>query len=100
MKFKKLTAILSAGILSLCSIPMGAGAEILKGDVNHDGFLDPIDATLICEYYSNISIGNQDAYTDEEHAEYQMYGDISGDGCVDTIDATFILIAYSENSIL
>lgn len=98
MKLKKLTALLSASILAVCALPMSAGAEVLKGDVNHDGFVDALDATLVCEYYSALSTGNEDEYTEEEHENYQTVGDFYEDGTVDPVDASFILLEYSKNS--
>lgn len=85
MKLKKLTAILSAGILAVCAIPMGAGAEILKGDVNQDGVVDNQDANLLLDYFLNYTSDAKD-YTDEEHEMYKTYGDINGNGYVDMDD--------------
>lgn len=69
-----------------------------RGDVNRDGSVDAIDATMILEYYANISIDKYDAYTEEEHEIYKKYGDVFNDGFVDSIDACWVLIKYAENS--
>lgn len=89
MKLNKLTALLSAGILAVCAIPMGAGAEILKGDVNQDGVVDNQDANLLLNYFLNYTSDAKD-YTDEEHEMYKTYGDINGDGYVDMDDVKLL----------
>ncbi|MDE5834539.1 MAG: hypothetical protein K2H26_03355 [Ruminococcus sp.] len=170
---KKLTALLSALMLAVCAVPMGAGAENLMGDmnrngvideedgnlifnylmfknveglftaedhefykkygdmngdgrvyyddieifneiciendvtlnteigdVNHDGYVNAVDATLILIYYADLSTGNKDKYTEAQHENFRIYGDICdvGDGCVNALDATEVLILYSERS--
>ncbi len=50
MKMKKLTALMSAVMLAVCAVPMGAGAENLMGDLNSNGVIDSEDANMIFEY--------------------------------------------------
>lgn len=72
-------------------------ADVPAGDVNLDGVIDSIDATLTLRYYTEVRSG---AY-DETDLLYPFlvvnYGDINGDGNVDAADATQMLRIYSEN---
>ena len=171
MKMKKLTALISAVMLAVCAVPMGAGAENLMGDlnsngvidnedadlmwdfifnddssdkytdeekdffhkygdldgngktdiydiplfsesngdvtinneigdVNHDGYVNAVDATLIMMYYADLSTGNEDKYTEAQHENFRIYGDMCdmGDGAINAADASAILILYAERS--
>lgn len=69
-----------------------------RGDVNRDGSIDAVDATMILLYYANLSIDKYDAYTEEEHEIYKKYGDVFNDGFVDSIDACWVLNKYAEKS--
>lgn len=101
---KKLTAFLSAMILGLTAAPMAAfaktsndsvSAEIQLGDVNADGRVDGVDATLTLRYYTlMISDVNPDdiPYSDT----IVEYGDMDGNGVVDGVDASWILRKYTE----
>ena len=51
MGTKKLTALITAGILAVCAVPMSAGADILKGDINQDGVVDSKDGDLLLDFY-------------------------------------------------
>ena len=101
---KKLTAFLSALALGLTAAPMAAFAEtdndtsfveIQLGDVNADGCVDGIDATLTLRYYTSMM-----AYVDAADIPYSdtivKYGDMDGNGMVDGVDATMILRQYTE----
>lgn len=54
-KFRKLTALIASAILAVSAIPFGAGAEILKGDVNQDGYVDCVDSSMILQIYAENS---------------------------------------------
>lgn len=69
-----------------------------RGDVNHDGSVDSIDATMILEYFANLATDNYDAYTEEEHENFQKYGDVFNDGIVNPLDASWVLSKYSDLS--
>jgi len=171
MKTKKLTALMSAVMLAVCGVPMGAGAEKLMGDangngiiddedvkllyeyvlwsgdygdrytdeeknfmrenfdvdgdgevtiddvvllgessdgditlntemgdVNHDGFINAVDASMVLIYYANLSTNNSDKYTEAQHENFKKYGDVSGDGRINAIDAAQILVTYAEKA--
>lgn len=101
---KKLTAFLSAVALGLTAAPMAAfaetsndtvSAEIQVGDVDANGRIDGIDATLTLIYYTSMM-----SYVDPADIPYSdtivKYGDVNGDGVVDGVDATMILRQYTE----
>ncbi|MDE6501644.1 MAG: hypothetical protein K2L10_06135 [Ruminococcus sp.] len=84
MKMKKLTAFISAVMLAVCAVPMGAGAEYLMGDLNSNGVIDEEDGNLLVAYWQ---WGQWDENTsEEEHEFYKTYGDFSGDGIIDHDD--------------
>lgn len=72
------------------------------GDVNHDGYVDAIDATAVLLYYADLSIDNYNNYTEAEHQNFLTYGNMTkeelGDDYIDAIDACWILIKYAENA--
>lgn len=70
-----------------------------RRDVNHDGSVNSVDATMILEYFANVAIDNYDAYTEEEHENFQKYGDVFNDGVINCLDASWILSKYAETSI-
>lgn len=70
------------------------------GDVNHDGFVNAIDATMVSCYYAAYSCDESDYYTEAEHENFHTYGDLNGDGRVNAVDASHILITYAERSTL
>ncbi|MDE5834538.1 MAG: hypothetical protein K2H26_03350, partial [Ruminococcus sp.] len=68
------------------------------GDVNHDGYVNAIDATLIMMYYADLSTGKEYTYTETQQENFLIYGDMNGDGAINATDATAILILYAERS--
>ncbi|MCM1313924.1 MAG: dockerin type I domain-containing protein [Prevotella sp.] len=72
------------------------------GDVNHDGYVNAIDATAVLCYYGDLSTDNYDKYTKAQHENFQTYGNMTkdelGDDKVDALDATWILLKYTEKS--
>lgn len=61
------------------------------GDVNGDGIVDGIDATLVLRAYTLIIAGQNCDFSDEQ----MVAADINGDSIVDGIDATHILRYYT-----
>lgn len=93
MKTKKLLSLLSAGILAVSAIPMGANAEFVMGDVNQDGVFDNLDTKIIVDYCFNI-----DNYTEEDDAFFKKYADMNNDGCVDFDDVELMAKMQSDLS--
>lgn len=102
---KKLTAFLSAVALGLTAAPMAAfaeisndtvSAEIQMGDVNADGRIDGVDATLTLRYYT-LMISDVD-FADIPYSDTIVkYGDANGDGVVDGVDAARLLRQYTKD---
>lgn len=73
--------------------------EVQKGDLNCDGRIDAVDATLVNEAYADLSTVNglykpsiYDIYISKE------YADMDSDGNINAVDASAILEIYAENS--
>lgn len=62
------------------------------GDVNLDGVVDGIDATLVLREYTLIISGDSETFSDSQ----KLAADVNGDKTVDGIDATLILRYYTE----
>ncbi|MDE5946539.1 MAG: hypothetical protein K2G63_04435, partial [Oscillospiraceae bacterium] len=86
--------------VELTRLVVGNPENTELGDVNHDGFVNAIDATMISCYYAAYSCNESDYYTEAEHENFHTYGDWNGDGRVNAVDASHILIAYAERSTL
>lgn len=66
----------------------------VKGDVNHDGVVDAIDAScVLAEYSATVTKGG--GTFDEETKEL---ADVNNDGRVDSLDASLIFAYYSQSS--
>ena len=78
-KFRKLTSLMAGIVLAVSATPVGAGAEILKGDVNQDGVIDSTDADLLYDFIDRYYYEHE-GYTEEEVQYYITYGDMNGDG--------------------
>ena len=61
-----------------------------KGDINSDGVIDAVDASLVYKEYASTSTGMESSFTEEQC----LLADVALDGHVDAIDATAIMIAY------
>ncbi|GEM_PF-1705895 len=101
---KKLTALLSAIVLGLTAAPATAFAEssvepiapeIQMGDVDGDGVIDALDATLTLRYYT-LMRSNADIADIPYYDNIVKYGDINGDGVIDCSDSSVILRKYTE----
>ena len=67
--------------------------KVEKGDVNCDGFIDAVDASLVSAKY---------AVNSTDSSEYigigKALGDYNNDGLIDAVDASQILLQYAELS--
>ncbi|MBR3919542.1 MAG: hypothetical protein IKJ59_12540, partial [Clostridia bacterium] len=66
--------------------------NLLLGDINNDGSIDSIDATLILSDYADLAVGKATSF----NAEQAKAADVNGDGKYDSIDASLILAYYSH----
>ena len=67
----------------------------LFGDVNEDGEINAVDASLVLSYYAKVQAG-EDVSADEYVAVTQ-FGDRNGDFRIDAVDASDIIETYAEN---
>lgn len=67
------------------------------GDVDNNGIVDVVDATLVLQQYSYQSMGNTGILTDEQINIGNVDGNTNADGTplLDVVDATYILRYYS-----
>ena len=69
-------------------------APILKGDVNFDGVIDAIDASMVLTEYARTSAGHAPTFTPRQ----MIAADWNDDGVVDAVDASAILDYYAKSS--
>jgi hypothetical protein len=101
---KKLLSLLAAAAL-MAAVPMNSFADGTDpayqiGDVNHDGLLDALDASMILRANADALGASEDGvpvFSDEVMAEFELY-DVDGNGCIDGVDASFVL-AYNAGTI-
>lgn len=91
---KKLTMTM-AGILTLAAmLPITASAKTTLGDVNMDGKINAVDASLILEEYANYSSGQISKLNST-----QLYlADVNKDKKIDAVDASKVLEIYAHNA--
>ncbi|MDE6035447.1 MAG: hypothetical protein K2G36_06010 [Ruminococcus sp.] len=68
--------------------------KVEKGDVNCDGFIDAVDASLVLEKYAENSTDS-----DKNTGIGKALGDYNADGLIDAVDASLILEKYAELSV-
>lgn len=96
---KTLTAILTTAALLLSASPATANAEIMgefrrKYDLNDDGKIDSVDASMVLAEYAKLSVGGEGSFT-----KTQLYlADCDNNYKNDSVDASKILEIYSINS--
>lgn len=95
MRLKKIMSIIT--ILSICLVsifmPVTSYAEenLLKGDINGDGFVDAVDASLILAEYAALSTDGISTFSDLQ----KVSADINKDGLTDACDASLVLAFYA-----
>ncbi len=82
--------IYSEPVITL-KIPPGE-TPVLLGDVNFDGKVNAMDASLVLTEYTNIQTGGEPTFT----AEQNLAADMNNDGAITSIDAAQILDVYSS----
>ena len=68
---------------------------IIKGDVNGDGFIDAVDASIVLSHYSAVSTEGVPVIPEDKY----KYADLDDNGIIDAVDASAILRIYSLNSV-
>ena len=69
-------------------------APILKGDVNFDGIIDSVDASLVLAEIARLAAGEPPTFTPEQVEA----ADVNDDGIVDVVDASLILQLAAEQA--
>lgn len=68
------------------------GSDTLNlGDINSDGLVDAVDASLILAEYARLSTGSDYSFSENQIA----VADANSDGLIDAVDATSVLVYYS-----
>ncbi|MDE5556275.1 MAG: SH3 domain-containing protein [Ruminococcus sp.] len=65
--------------------------EITLGDVNFDGKVNAVDASVISMEYALLSTDGISGFTDEQNKA----GDANGDGRINAVDASYVLRYYA-----
>ena len=107
---KKFISVLAAAALGMCAVPMavsategevieytlanGYEARIKGGDVNVDSLIDARDATIVLDYYADLSC-ELDVSKNKYLDSILKYGDVNEDEVIDCRDATNILNYYA-----
>ncbi len=73
---------------------MTLSGGVLVGDVNNDGMVDGVDASLILVHNANATNGEPSPIEEK----FLSRADYNGDGLIDPIDASLILIYNANNS--
>ncbi|MBO4523639.1 MAG: hypothetical protein J5723_03060 [Ruminococcus sp.] len=61
------------------------------GDVNANGIVDAVDASMVLQYYAKISTGSDGGFTEEQ----KLAANVTGDAIIDAVDAAKILSYYA-----
>ncbi|WP_295074157.1 dockerin type I domain-containing protein, partial [Ruminococcus sp.] len=69
----------------------GKDVSYKLGDVNANGIVDAVDASLVLQYYAKISTGGDGGFTEEQ----KLAANVTGDAIIDAVDAAKILSYYA-----
>lgn len=69
--------------------------NILYGDVDRNGSVDALDASLVLTEYASVAVGNGSSFNKYKSAA----GDFNKDGSIDALDASGILSQYAANAV-
>ena len=68
--------------------------EYTLGDVNGDGRINAVDASLVLAYYARISTNQEGGYDQKQ----RLAADVNFDGVINAVDASNILAYYAYSS--
>lgn len=66
----------------------------ITGDVNSDGLIDSVDASMVLTEYSILSTGEKGTFNSRQN----LSANVNKDNMIDSVDASMILTYYSELS--
>ena len=94
---KKAISILTAAAMLTAVSPINVKADnpgTLMKDVNFDGLINAVDASMVLAEYARTSAGSEPTFTKTQ----RYMADIDYDGQVTAIDASYILSTYALRS--
>lgn len=68
-----------------------ADPAVVMGDVDENGYIDGMDASIIITEYAHVSVGNDMSFTGRQFKA----ADINGDGVLSAVDASLVLSYYA-----
>ena len=77
---------------TITSLPVVPEPEFKHGDINEDGKINPVDASLILVKFAELSAPDAKAPSDSIIQKY----DINGDGMITAVDASLLLAYCAE----
>lgn len=95
---KKAISVLTAAVLLTAVSPINVKADnpgTLTKDVNFDGLINGVDASMVLAEYASTSAGNAPKFTRTQ----RYIADVDYDGQITAVDASFILSTYALKSI-
>ena len=98
MKKNKIISIICSAALGLSVFPyscVSAENNILYGDVNGDGLVTAVDASIILTEYAAVSAGAEHSFTQAQ----AIAADVNKDGAANAVDASVILSYYAFCSV-
>lgn len=101
----KIANIITSALIAVsAAIPLATYAEqrppetenygFLKLDMNYDGIIDAIDASIILSEYARISVGEPYSFS----VTKRCIADYDGNSKIDAVDASAALKSYAYNS--
>ncbi|EWM54116.1 dockerin type I domain-containing protein [Ruminococcus flavefaciens] len=85
------TTSASTSVLSTSTTLSITPVDYTLGDVNNDGMIDAVDASVVLAYYARISTNHDGGFTELQ----KLAADFNHDGKVDAVDASNILSYYT-----
>ncbi len=86
-----LTAIMLVMIMGISTTSFAVQSKWYVGDVNRDGSVNAVDASMILQHYALTSIGLPSKI-------YETAADLNHDGRIDAVDASIVLSYYSASA--
>ncbi|WP_295079015.1 dockerin type I domain-containing protein [Ruminococcus sp.] len=95
-QFLHIFAVDKSGNISELTAPLSDGSEekIKLGDVNFDGQVNAVDASMILAEYARISTEQTPEFSDKQF----IAGDVDENGVIDAVDASKVLAYYAYAS--
>ena len=84
-------ATTTAPVTTTTTIPVTNAA---LGDINSDGKINAVDASIVLTYYANMSTNKEGGFTDAQ----KKAADIDNNGEINAVDASYILSYYAYTS--